>query len=320
VKYLLDTDAEREVTMDFIDIAVELRKRAGHPSNEGGMFSRLSCVRWGAGLASLLLAGLTFGRSAEDTPVMPLPQAHAHNDYEHARPLLDALEHGFCSVEADIFLMDGELLVGHTRKDLRPGRTLEKLYLEPLRQRAKANGGRVYRGGPTVYLLIDVKSDSKPTYAALAPVLARYADILSVTKGGKFEPRAVTVVISGNCDRAAITAQKPRYAGIDGRPADLDSEAPADLMPWVSASWGSVFRWRGEGPMPAAERTKLREFVAKAHRRGRLVRFWATPEDPVVWGELLTTGVDLINTDKLAQLRRFLLDNRAVGPVRERNP
>jgi hypothetical protein len=66
--------------------------------------------------------------------------------------------------------------------------------------------------------------------------------------------------------------------------------------------------------MPAAERTKLREFVAKAHRHGRLVRFWATPEDPGAWGELLAAGVDLINTDKLTQLRRFLLDNR---PIRQ---
>ena len=34
----------------------------------------------------------------------PLGQAHAHNDYYHKRPLLDALSHGFCSVEADVFL------------------------------------------------------------------------------------------------------------------------------------------------------------------------------------------------------------------------
>src|SRR4030095_12119754 len=43
----------------------------------------------------------------------PLLRAHAHNDYEHTRPLLDALEQGFCSVEADIYLIDGELRVAH---------------------------------------------------------------------------------------------------------------------------------------------------------------------------------------------------------------
>src|SRR3954464_15559693 len=74
----------------------------------------------------------------------PLPHAHAHNDYEHTRPLVDALSHGFCSVEADVFLINGQLLVGHTQLDLRPERTLEKLYLEPLRARVRANGGRIY--------------------------------------------------------------------------------------------------------------------------------------------------------------------------------
>src|SRR5918996_24410 len=65
----------------------------------------------------------------------PLERAHAHNDYEHERPLLDALDHGFTSVEADIYLVDGELRVGHDPEDLRPGRTLQSLYLDPLAQR-----------------------------------------------------------------------------------------------------------------------------------------------------------------------------------------
>jgi hypothetical protein len=265
--------------------------------------------RYSLSLAFALLALAAAGE--EKRPVKPLPQAHAHNDYEHKRPLLDALEHGFCSVEADVFLVGDELRVGHTRLDLRPGRDLEKLYLAPLRQRVRANGGRVYPGGPTVYLLIDVKTDARTTYAALDKVLARYRDVLSETRDGKFEKRAVTVVISGNRDRETITGQKVRYAGLDGRPGDLGSDAPAHLLPWVSANWGLVFGWRGAGPMPESERKKLREYVARAHRRGRLVRFWATPESPAVWRELLDAGVDLINTDKLAELQRFLLARAA---------
>src|SRR4051794_2449732 len=66
----------------------------------------------------------------------PLVHAHAHNDYEHARPLLDALDNGFCSVEADIHLVDGKLLVAHDRAHVRPDRTLQSLYLDPLRERA----------------------------------------------------------------------------------------------------------------------------------------------------------------------------------------
>jgi hypothetical protein len=256
----------------------------------------------------VVLALFLGGRSAaDDKPaVTPLRQAHAHNDYEHTRPLFDALDHGFCSVEADVFLVGGKLLVGHNLIDLRPARTLEALYLDPLRARARANGGRIYPGGPTLYLLIDVKSEAKATFAALVELLARYDDILSCARDGKNETRAVTVVISGNRDRDGILAQKECRAGVDGRPEDLDSELPTAALPWISARWGALFHWQGDGPFPAAEHAQLRDYVRKAHARGRLVRFWATPESPVVWEELLAAGVDLINTDRLAELRRFL--------------
>lgn len=246
---------------------------------------------------------------AEEKQATPLPRAHAHNDYVHTRPLLDALEQGFCSVEADVFLVGEKLLVGHTRLDLRPERTLEKLYLAPLRERVKANGGRVYRAGPAFYLLIDVKTEAKATYSAVDKQLARYGDMLSVTRDGKHRAGAITVVISGNRDQETITHQKVRYAGIDGRPADLDSETPAHRMPWISTSWGSLFRWKGDGPMPAEEREKLKDFVSKAHKHGRMARFWATPDKPELWKELLAAKVDLLNADKLADLRHFLLEN-----------
>src|SRR5437763_16102083 len=115
------------------------------------------------GVAALWMVGWQLGNSSAGPAVVPLKNAHAHNDYEHPHPLLDALDHGFCSVEADVYLVADELQVGHTRRDLRPGRNLEKLYLAPLRERVRANGDRVYPGGPTVYLLIDVKTDARPT-------------------------------------------------------------------------------------------------------------------------------------------------------------
>jgi hypothetical protein len=255
----------------------------------------------------LLLSLLPALAAPPAPPVVPLRHAHAHNDYQHHRPLFDALDRGFCSVEADVFLVKGELLVGHTWFDLRPDRTLEKLYLRPLRERAQAGKGQIYPKGPAFYLLVDIKTEGKATYAALDKLLARYADVLSVSRDGRFERKAVTVVISGNCPREVIAAQKVRYAGIDGRPGDLKSEAPAHLMPYISASWGSQFRWRGAGPMPEAERQKLRAMVRQAHAGGRLVRFWATPERPALWRELRAAGVDLVNTDKLDELRHFLL-------------
>lgn len=242
---------------------------------------------------------------AADRPT-PLAKAHAHNDYEHARPLLDALDHGFTSVEADIYLVDGKLLVAHNRRDVKPQRTLEALYLDPLQKRVKANGGRVYRDGPPFTLLIDIKADGAATYAVLAATLANFADMLTAVRDGKAQPAAVTVIISGDRPKEQIAADKLRYVGIDGRMSDLDSDAPAHLMPLVSDSWYTHFRWRGKGAMPEDEHRKLAAFVDKAHAKGRRVRFWATPETVELWRELDAAGVDLINTDDLDGLAQFL--------------
>src|SRR5713226_4549315 len=113
--------------------------------------------------AGLLIPLLLCVATATRADPVPLTRAHAHNDYEHARPLLDALDHGFCSVEADIYLVEGKLLVAHDRNKIQPERTLQALYLDPLRERVRQNGGRVYRGGPSLTLLIDVKSDAEKT-------------------------------------------------------------------------------------------------------------------------------------------------------------
>src|SRR5436309_14120287 len=116
-------------------------------------------MRWGTYLLLLVVAfcGPAVPCQADEpATVKPLPRAHAHNDYEHARPLLDALDHGFCSIEADVWLVEGKLLVAHDRNKVKAERTLQTLYLEPLRERARVHGGRVYRAGPGAALLVDV--------------------------------------------------------------------------------------------------------------------------------------------------------------------
>lgn len=94
----------------------------------------LSCLA----LAGLLTPGVASPRTAPATPI-----AHSHNDYLQERPLFDALDRGFTSIEADVFPRGRELRVAHTVWGIRKGRTLESLYLRPLRDqlgRARATG------------------------------------------------------------------------------------------------------------------------------------------------------------------------------------
>ncbi|WP_431046677.1 phosphatidylinositol-specific phospholipase C/glycerophosphodiester phosphodiesterase family protein [Streptomyces sp. P1-3] len=263
------------------------------------------------GAAGAVAAPAHAAGAAEGPP--PLARAHAHNDYEHPRPLADALSHGFGSVEADIWLVDGQLLVAHDEVDLDPARTLEALYLDPLARRVRANHGRVYRGHDlSLQLLIDIKTAGDPTYRELARRLRRYGPMLSTAVGGKVWRGAVTAVISG--DRAArgpMESELVRRAFYDGRLEDLGSGVPASFIPLISSNWTQSFTWRGVGPMPQAERDALRRIVGAAHAEGRRVRFWATPDlagpaREAVWRELLAAGVDHLNTDDLAGLEDFL--------------
>ena len=251
--------------------------------------------------------------AAPTADVAPLERAHAHNDYAHERPLLDALDAGFTSVEADVWLVDGELRVAHDLEDTRPGVTLRSLYLDPLAERRSECGGSVYRGWDgSLQLLIDIKSDGPSTYAAIDEALRAYPQLMTRWTDGKVHERAVTAVISGNRPLADMAAQRTRFAGYDGRLADLGSGRPATLMPLVSDNWTTHFTWTGVGPMPEAERERLRSIVATAHDSGYRVRFWATPDQPgaardALWAELVAAGVDHVNTDDLTGLREFLL-------------
>ncbi|QDU03193.1 hypothetical protein V6x_29050 [Gimesia chilikensis] len=244
--------------------------------------------------------------SAGEEKQTPLFQAHAHNDYEHARPLHDALEHGFWSVEADIYLVDGELLVAHDRPDVTPERTLRKLYLDPLQAYFQKHTFSKQEKTPPFTLLVDIKTDGAAVYPILQQQLEDYAALLCRVEDGRLIPGAVQIVISGDRPKKLIAAANPRYMGIDGRLSDLNSKQPAELMPLISDRWTSHFKYRGQGAMSEAERTKLRSIVKKAHAAGRRVRFWATPESEAVWRELVAADVDHINTDQLERLSVFL--------------
>jgi glycerophosphoryl diester phosphodiesterase len=238
----------------------------------------------------------------------PLPRAHAHNDYEHARPLFDAIDRGFCNIEADVYLIDGQLLVAHDRKDVKPGRTLASLYLEPLRQRVRQNRGRVFRNGPGIVLLVDVKSEASATYAALHAELAKFAEMLTTFGPAESTPGAVTVIVSGNRAPKDLLAQPVRYAAIDGRKDDLELNTAATLVPWVSENWNKIFTWDWQGAMPPAESAALKQWVNRAHAQGRKVRFWNTPDRAEAWRILIAAGVDIIGTDDLDGLQQFLLN------------
>ncbi len=226
------------------------------------------------------------------------PRGHSHNDYLRPAPLQLALRHGFHSVEADVFLRDGELLVGHDEWMLQAGRTLERLYLDPLRERVATNGGSVHGDGQPFLLLVDIKRDGEAVYARLETALAERSQMLTRFGPDGIEPGAVTVILSGDRPRATLARQAVRLVAIDGRIEDLDGTTPPSLVPLISDSWKRRFEWDGIDPLEDHEAQRLRELAHRARSQGRMLRFWGAPDRPAVWDALQTTGVTWINTDR----------------------
>jgi len=262
-----------------------------------------------AAFAVLLLAALT--ARTHDSPRKPGAIArdpalrrqrpiwtHSHNDYLQRHPLADAIENGFSSVEADIWLDGGELPVGHTPVAFVG--TLQTLYLDPL-QKIVDRRGSVYGDGLPLYLWIDIKAKE----AALRPVLREQLSHYPMLQG----PRPMVVAILTGDEES-----KAAYMKVPGDPfACRDSnevhrvDPPGDASwPWYALRWHDYFDWDGRGEMPRRERILLWALVAQIHAGGRMLRFWETPDSEKLWSELLDAEVDMLGTDDLPRLRRFL--------------
>jgi hypothetical protein len=258
------------------------------------------------GVATLLTACQSTEKKRATSERFP-PTGHAHNDYEHENPLIDALSYGFSSVEADIHLVNGALLVAHDANQVESEKTLESLYLEPLLQRFRKNKGRILPGAQPFILLVDFKTEAESTYRVLESILEKYKGMLTSYHGRMTLQGSVTVILSGNRPTQTVANQPHRLVGIDGRLPDLATEDRAgSLMPLISDNWKSHFAWRGDGPIPASELAKLESIVTRAHEQGRLIRFWGNPDIPAYWGLARNAQIDLINTDDLKGLSDFL--------------
>lgn len=238
-----------------------------------------------------------------------LLNAFAHNDYWHKRPLYDALDNGYTHIEADVYLRNGRLVVAHMLPIFKRSRTLERLYFEPL---AECIIGKNQIACPAypVMLMIDIKSEANSTYQAMEKIFDKYRSIISGYENGNFVQRQITVVLTGHKPFALLKAQQNRLAFIDEDLMRTQQDTLAkNVYQTASCKYSRVLRWTGSGPIPPLERQRLCTLVQIAHRFGKKVRLWASPENEMVWKELLGCGVDLINTDKLVILRDFLLSN-----------
>ncbi|RXK59364.1 alkaline phosphatase [Lacibacter luteus] len=226
------------------------------------------------------------------------PFKHSHNDYEQANPFFTAYQHQFESIEADIFLKDGELFVAHNPEDIKANRTLSKLYLQPIADALAATKGNIYNNADKkLQLLIDIKTEA---YATLNVLISLLKDYSSITAN-----KRIILTISGNRPKEEDYTNYPDYIFFDGRPGIHYSEAALKKVSLISIGFSSFSKWDGKQSLAADDENKLSKVIAEAKRLNKPFRFWGCPDTELAWKEFIKLGVDFINTDKVEALAAF---------------
>ncbi len=227
---------------------------------------------------------------------------HSHNDYAQKRPFRGAYEAGADAIEADVYLVGGELLVAHLRKDLKKENTLRRLYLEPLREVMRKNGGRARANGKPLQLLIDLKN-GKPALDALLTTIEQdgFRECFDIRKN----PSAVTLSVCGDLSGIKDFLSYPDFVFFS-----VPSSCKLDDGQYKRVSSFSDYariytKWRS-GAMAEADKKKIRAAVARAHAKGVPLRLWGFPDHAEAWRLLRELGLDYINTDRPAAVAAFL--------------
>lgn len=249
----------------------------------------------------LALALTCCGAVAAQPPVL----IHSHNDYAQRVPFYQAYAQQVSSIEADVFLHDGQLLVGHDVEDLRADMTFEALYVEPIVTLFARNGGRAFRDSDqTLQLMVELKSETDPTLRAVAALLGRWPEVFDP----EVNPAAVRVAVTGRVPAPESFDRYPRFLGFDGAwDADYTPEQ-LERIALISTNFRDFSQWNGKGTIIPAEKERLEQVIDRAHEQGKPVRFWNAPEGTTVYYTFYDMGIDYINTDKPEVCAAFFAD------------
>ncbi|EWC45307.1 hypothetical protein DRE_00706 [Drechslerella stenobrocha 248] len=262
--------------------------------------------------------------------IVPKP-IHSHNDYWQEVPFYKAISVGAISVEADVYLRDGDLLVGHEEAALSPNRTLRSLYINPIietleRQNPESKYTNETHCGifdqschRSLYLWVDVKEQPEKIWpivvAQLAPLRER--DWLTKWDGKKIIPGLVTVISTGRATYKVVVGNKTRprdyfvdapllEVGTPAEPKEKDGKTPLYDRSTSIFAVGHLGEAVGrvQSKLTGPQLKKVEQLVKNAHSRGLQTRIWDTPgwssqRRRNVWRQLADIPVGLLNVDDL---------------------
>ena len=244
---------------------------------------------------ALFVSLLAFATNAQETPPFKL---HSHNDYLRNAPFWEAFAVDAASIEVDVILQDGQLMVAHEVETIWPERTFTSLYLAQI-QHAKS---LKLIDDFDFILLVDFKTEAYATMEVLLEDLKPFEFLLYSGKN----PTGLRLVISGNRPKSSDYINYPEYIFFDYQNKTLDSNLPWEKIAMVSLSFRQFSVWNGKGSMVEKEKKDLENFIQLVHSFDRPVRFWAAPDTKSAWKVFFDMDVDYINTDKPYEAHRYL--------------
>ncbi|KAF8627626.1 hypothetical protein AX15_004323 [Amanita polypyramis BW_CC] len=254
---------------------------------------------------------------------------HSHNDYWREVPLLTALSNGVSSVEADVWLVNGTLYVGHEQQALTTSRTFASLYVQPIlsilqgqNPQTPFTGNEISKNGVwdtdsgrILQLLVDMKTDGIATLPYVVSALQPLRDrgYLTTFENGTLTVGPLTVVGTGNTPLDGIKNLTRRDVFYDAPLTDLtstpDTTWNVSLSPLASTDYGAV-GWDGLSPITTDQQSTILKLVQTANSMGIRARFWDTPGWPIearnnIWKTLLMSGDIWLNADDLEAASQF---------------
>lgn len=223
---------------------------------------------------------------------------HSHNDYLQNVPFWEAFGAGAASIEVDVILREGKLMVAHEAESIKSELTLRSLYFEPIQKAVKLGMIEDF----DFHLLIDSKTEGYATLDAIVKDAAEFEELLFSAKN----PNGLKLIISGNRPKPEDYSTYPEWIFFDYQSKTLTSDLPWEKIGLVSLSFRQFSVWNGKGRIVQAEKTKLEEFITLVHSFQRPVRFWASPDSKSAWKAFYEMGVDYINTDQPAVAQAYL--------------
>lgn len=249
---------------------------------------------------------------------------HSHNDYWRPVPFFSALSVGCVSAEADVWLVNKTLYIGHERSALTTTRTLNSLYIQPLldvlrRQNPpsafitspeRAHGAFDAAASQTFYLWVDVKTNGTEAWPYVVQALQPLRDAGYLTRlnsSGGIVDGPVTVIGTGSTPLNQIQNLAERDYFWDAPVATLNtsfSNITSTVSPIASTNFAAQFGRITGTAFNETQLARLRSQIAVANSKGIRVRYWNTPAWPIsirntVWKTLVTEGIGLLNADDL---------------------